>query len=65
MIVAYGLVIWAMSLGPMAQVSALRETSVIFATLLGVVMLRERFGMRRIVAAILVVTGLVVLNALG
>ncbi len=64
-IAAYGLVIWAMSLGPMAQVSALRETSVIFAALIGVVLLGERFGPRRVVAAVLVATGLVILNGGG
>jgi len=62
-VIAYGLVIWAMSLGPMAQVSALRETSVIFAALIGVVLLRESFGVRRVMAALLVVVGLVILNA--
>jgi drug/metabolite transporter (DMT)-like permease len=61
-ILAYGLVIWAMSLGPMAQVSALRETSVIFAVLIGVFVLKERFGPKRILAAVLVVTGLIILN---
>lgn len=59
---AYGLVIWAMSLGPMAHVSALRETSVIFATCIGVMLLGERFGRRRVMASLLVVLGLIVLN---
>ncbi|MFT5176505.1 MAG: drug/metabolite transporter (DMT)-like permease [Gammaproteobacteria bacterium] len=61
-LLAYGLVIWAMSQGSMAQVSAIRETSVIFAALIGVVLLKERCGVRRVVAAILVASGLIVLN---
>ena len=61
-ILAYGLVIWAMSRGPMAQVSAIRETSVIFATLIGVFMFKESFGARRLASAVLVVIGLSVLN---
>jgi len=61
-IFAYGLVIWAMSRGPMAQVSAIRETSVIFATLIGVFMLKESFGVRRLIASLLVAIGLLVLN---
>ena len=61
-ITAYGLVIWAMSVGPMAQVSALRESSVIFAALIGVVVLGESFGARRVTAAVLVTAGLVILN---
>ncbi len=59
---AYGLVIWAMTRAPMAQVSALRETSVIMAALIGTRMLREPFGTRRIVAASLVAVGVVLLQ---
>jgi drug/metabolite transporter (DMT)-like permease len=61
-LVAYGLVIWAMSRGPMAQVSAIRETSVIFATLIGVYMLKESFGIKRVIASALVACGLILLN---
>ena len=59
---AYALVIWAMSLGSMASVSALRETSVIFATLIGAVVLKERVGALRIAAAILVALGIVLMR---
>lgn len=60
--VAYGLVIFAMSLGAMAIVSALRETSVIFATLIGTLVLKEPFGKHRMRAAIIVVTGILVMR---
>ena len=59
---AYGLVIWAMSLAAMAAVSALRETSVIFAALIGTLLLKERFGLLRISAAGLVATGVILMN---
>lgn len=59
---AYGLVIWAMSLGAMASVSALRETSVIFAAFIGAMVLKERVGALRISAAILVATGIVLMR---
>jgi drug/metabolite transporter (DMT)-like permease len=61
---AYGLVIFALSLGAMAHVSALRETSVLFAALIGVLVLREKAGSqsRRIVAAILVSAGIIALQ---
>jgi len=62
---AYGLVIFALSLGAMGMVSSLRETSVIFAALIGTFYLREPFGRQRIVAAILVGAGIVLLKALG
>ena len=61
-LLAYGLVIWAMSFSPMAGVSALRETSVIFAALIGAFMLKEPFGGRRIGAAVLVATGIVIMK---
>ena len=59
---AYGLVIWALSFGTMAHVSALRETSVIFAAVIGSVMLREPFGGPRIAAACVVVAGIALMN---
>jgi multidrug transporter EmrE-like cation transporter len=59
---AYGLVIWAMTRAPMAQVSALRETSVIMAALIGTRLLREPFGTRRILAASLVAVGVLLLQ---
>jgi drug/metabolite transporter (DMT)-like permease len=59
---AYALVIWAMSVGSMASVSALRETSVIFAAFIGAVMLKERVGALRVGAAILVALGIVLMR---
>ena len=41
-LVAYWIVIWAMTLAPMALVSAVRETSMVFAVLFGVFFLKER-----------------------
>ena len=62
---AYGLVIFAMSLGAMAVVSSLRETSVIFAAIIGAMFLREPFGAARIRAAALVAVGIVLMRWLG
>jgi drug/metabolite transporter (DMT)-like permease len=59
---AYALVIWAMSLGAMASVSALRETSVIFAAFIGALVLKESVGIRRIAAAVLVASGIVLMR---
>jgi drug/metabolite transporter (DMT)-like permease len=56
-LVAYGIVIFAMSLGPMGPVSALRETSVVFAALLGRYFLHERLTAFRIVACLVVALG--------
>jgi len=59
---AYGLVVWALALAPMAAVSALRETSVLFAVIIGVKLLGEPLGPHRIAAAALVATGIVMIE---
>ena len=59
---AYGLVVWALALAPMAAVSALRETSVLFATIIGVKLLGEPLGGRRIAAAALVAAGIMMIE---
>jgi len=62
LISAYGIVLWAMTQAPVAAVAALRETSVIFAALLGTVFLKERFGRQRLIAACAVALGIVALR---
>ena len=59
---AYGVVIWVMSQAPLAMVTALRETSVIAAALIGALFLKEPFGGRRILATCLVALGIAVLQ---
>ena len=60
--VGYGIAIWASSLGSIAHVSALRETSVLFASLMGTFLLHEPFGRWRILAAVVLVGGLLAMN---
>ena len=60
--IGYGIAIYALVLGPMAHIAALRETSVLFGTLIGTLLLAEPFGGRRVVAAIVIVSGLVLMN---
>lgn len=59
---SYALVLWAMNIAPIAGVIALRETSVVFAALIGVVAFGERLTWRRIGAALLVVAGAVLIK---
>src|SRR5450830_821379 len=61
-LLAYGIVIWAVTLAPMGTVSALRETSVLFAALIGAIFLGERLTRRRISAATLIAVGAIVLG---
>jgi drug/metabolite transporter (DMT)-like permease len=54
---AYGAIIWAMQDSAMGPVSALRETSVVFAALLGAAFLNERLTALRIVACCIIAAG--------
>jgi len=60
--VGYGIAIYALVLGPMAHIAALRETSVLFGALMGTLLLGEPFGLRRVAAAFVIVAGLVMMN---
>ncbi len=53
----YGLVLWAQTFAPIAQVTALRETSVVFGALIAFIFLRERLGLRRWIGAVIVAAG--------
>lgn len=59
---SYGIALWAMTRAPMATVAALRETSVLFAALLGVWLLREPFTARRIIGTCTIVAGVMALR---
>ena len=60
---AYSLVVWAFTLAPLALVTALRETSIIFAMLLGTFILKERMTWQKGAAALLTVAGVIILRA--
>ena len=59
---SYGIALWAMTRAPVAAVSAMRETSVLFATALSVLVLKERFGVQRMLGAAVIVAGVVALR---
>jgi drug/metabolite transporter (DMT)-like permease len=60
--VSYGLVLWAMTFASIAGVSAFRETSVVFAALIGMLFFGENAGPRRVAGALIVAAGAVVLK---
>ncbi|MBI1363967.1 MAG: EamA family transporter [Proteobacteria bacterium] len=60
--VSYGIILYVLRSGPVAEVVALRETSVIFAAVLGWLFLGEGFGKRRIAGAIFVASGVLLLK---
>ena len=61
-VAAYAIVLWAMTRAPVAAVAALRETSVLFAAIIGTVLLKEGFGYARLAGAASVVIGVAALK---
>jgi phosphonate utilization associated putative membrane protein len=59
---SYAIALWAMTRAPVASVAALRETSVLFAAVLGTVLLKERFGLQRAVGTGVIVGGVMALR---
>jgi drug/metabolite transporter (DMT)-like permease len=59
---SYGLALWAMTIAPVAVVAALRETSILFGTLIAGLVLGEHIGVRRMIAACIIASGAAVLR---
>ncbi len=60
--VAYVLVVWAFTQAPIALVSALRETSIVFALLIGVGLLKERLDLAKVASTFLTLIGVFLLR---
>lgn len=60
-VLAYGIVVWAQTRGPLALVSALRETSVISAALIATLLFKEPFARRRLLPSLAVALGIVLI----
>lgn len=56
-LISYGIAIWAMSQASIVLVAAIRETSVLFAMFLSIVFLKEKFNMMRIIACLVILSG--------
>ena len=61
-VVSYGIALWAMTWAPIAIIASLRETSVLFGALIAVLVLEEPLRAARVAAALLIVTGLVLIR---
>jgi drug/metabolite transporter (DMT)-like permease len=64
-IMSYGgswIVIWAMTKAPLALVSALRETGVVFAVMIGALVLKEAVNLRRLASIATTLTGTTMLK---
>jgi drug/metabolite transporter (DMT)-like permease len=63
-ITSFSIFLWALSRSQVGAVSALRESSVLFATMIGLVLYRESRSWQKLAAGGLIVAGLVVIAAL-
>ena len=61
-LLAYAIVIYAMNEAPLGAVSALRETSVLFAALLGYLFLGEKLTVRRMLACVVIASGAIIIG---
>jgi drug/metabolite transporter (DMT)-like permease len=61
-LISYGIAIWAMTVAPIAVVAAVRETSVLFGSVFAIVILKEPVRRMRIVAALMIVSGLMLIR---
>ncbi|MGN6620259.1 MAG: EamA family transporter [Sphingomonas sp.] len=60
-IVTYGMALWALSLGPTAPLAALRETGMVTALLIAILVLKERATTGRIIGVLGILTGAVLI----
>jgi drug/metabolite transporter (DMT)-like permease len=61
-LLAYAIVIYAMNEAPLGAVSALRETSVLFAVLIGYLFLGETLTGRRVLACVVIASGIFIIG---
>ncbi|OSZ76759.1 phosphonate utilization protein [Hydrogenophaga sp. IBVHS1] len=59
---SYAIALWAMTRAPVASIAALRETSVLFAAILGTLLLKEKFGLQRAIGTAVIVAGAMALR---
>ena len=59
---AYAIVVWAFAQAPIALVAALRETSVVFALVIGVAVFKERLDLAKVLATTVTLAGAAMLQ---
>lgn len=61
-IASFAIVIWAFTQAPIALVTALRETSIVFALLIGVFFLGERLSVAKVMSTFVMLIGVALLK---
>lgn len=62
-LLAYWIVLWASTQAPLALVAAVREMSIVFAVLFGVIFLKEKLNLRKVLSIFVTLSGTVLLRA--
>jgi drug/metabolite transporter (DMT)-like permease len=57
-ICTFSVFIWALRFGSVGEVSALRETSILFSSLIGIFYLKEKWSWQRLAAAFMIMIGI-------
>ena len=60
--IVYGTIVWAFTQAPVPLVAALRETSIIFALLIGTFFLKEKFTLLKVIAIFIIFFGVALLK---
>ena len=60
--IVYGIVVWGFTQAPIALITALRETSIIFALLIGIIFLKEKFTLLKVIATFVIFFGVALLK---
>ena len=59
---SYSLVLWAYTQAPIYYVASIRESSIIFASLIGLIFFKEKGLLRRLLASMVLFAGVVILE---
>lgn len=59
---AYAIAVWAMTVAPIAIITALREISVLFAVAIGILFFKEKASSEKIISAFMIVTGVIAIS---
>ncbi len=61
-VAAYSIAVWAMTVAPIAVITALREMSVLFAVIIGIFFFKEKPSVDKLISALMIVTGVIAIG---
>lgn len=62
---SYLLFLYAMSISPVSHISPIREIGIVFGTILGIFVLKEKQGMQRVISSTIVALGIMMIAGFG